>query len=210
MVDEEVVQPEDGVAGGCVHVAHDAADAVVAVGVRAALSASRHVLEGRVDIRVVARVDPVLVGVLGKACVAVALQAMGTGVAGAGTDVDADVGELLRFLLKSCSCVIGGFIAYPIGHTSTVHVGKRTKVLGREDRGLGEASRPLGLIPPRHLAVEAALRAQELLKCPHKVSVPQQELCVGVDVGGELLVQRCEIFVFGPRGRVSSRSRPSL
>jgi hypothetical protein len=76
VVDEEVVKPEDGVAGRRVDVAHDTTDTVVAVGVGATFGARGHVLVGWVHGRVVARVDPVFVSVLGQGGVASALKAV--------------------------------------------------------------------------------------------------------------------------------------
>jgi hypothetical protein len=91
-VDEGVVQEEDGVGGRAVRVGHDSADAVVAPRVRGTLRAAGHVA---VCALVVASVNHTLVGVGGGRVVVVAGKAMKL-VAGAGTDVDGEVGELLE------------------------------------------------------------------------------------------------------------------
>jgi hypothetical protein len=95
VVDESVVEEEDGVGGRGVDVGHDAANAIVAVGVGTTLGAGSHVLIGRIDVGVMAGVNPGLVGVGGQRGVAVALQAMGAADGGAGADVDGNVGESL-------------------------------------------------------------------------------------------------------------------
>lgn len=209
MVDEEVVEPEDGVGGRGVHVGHDAADAVVAVGVGATLGASGHVLVRRVDGGVVAGVDPVLVGVGGQAGVALALQAVSTSDGGAWADVDGHVGEGLGVLLAGWRCVLSRN-TYAIRYASAVDVGEVAKVVAGEDVGLREASGVAGLIEPWQRAVEATLGAEEVLKRPHEVTVPEEELCVSVDVGGELLVKRDQVFVLGLRARVPASRRASL
>lgn len=92
-VDHAVVKPEDWVAGRGVHVAHHAADAVVPVRVRALLRALGKVL---VVVQRPAAVDDVCVGVGRVARVAVAREAVVlVGCAGAGPDVQREVGELL-------------------------------------------------------------------------------------------------------------------
>lgn len=79
--------------------------------------------------------------------------------------------------------------------------GQVTKVLVREDGGLGEPSGPFLLVPPGEGAVEAALVAQDLLERPHVVPVPQQELvrllrgALAVDVGRVRLVQAHKVLV---------------
>lgn len=92
-VDHTVVQPEDWVAGRGIYVAHDATDAVMAVGVRTLLSAPGKVL---VVVQRPAAVDDVGVGVGRVGGIAVAGEAVVLVELGrAGTDVQGKVGKLL-------------------------------------------------------------------------------------------------------------------
>lgn len=91
-VDEGVVQPEDGVGGRGIRVAHDGSDAVVAVGVSTTLRAPCHLRKGAV---LVAAVYHGRVGVGQGGAVAVAGETVAS-VGCAGSDVDGEVGELLE------------------------------------------------------------------------------------------------------------------
>lgn len=93
-VDKTVVQEEDGVGGGSVGILHDGADTIVAPGVGTSLGARGHV---RVRAARVAGVDDGVACVDGLGVVAVAREAVAL-VARAGTDVDGEAGELLRFV----------------------------------------------------------------------------------------------------------------
>lgn len=92
-VNHAVVEPEDWVTGRSIHVAHDAADTVVPVGVRALLSALGEVL---VVLQRLATVDDVGVDLGQVVVVAVAREAVVlVGGAGTGANVQGKVGELL-------------------------------------------------------------------------------------------------------------------
>jgi acetolactate synthase regulatory subunit len=91
-VDEAVMQPENGVGGRAVGVLHDGSNTVVAPGVRTTFRAGSHAGEVAVG---VALVHVVGVAVLRLCAVAVAGEAVNL-VAGSGTDVDGEVGKLLR------------------------------------------------------------------------------------------------------------------
>lgn len=92
-VDHAVVEPEDWVTGGSIHIAHDTADTVVAVGVSTLFGALGEVL---VVLQLLAAVDDVGVDVDGVAVVVVTGEAVVL-VSGAlaGADVQGEVGELL-------------------------------------------------------------------------------------------------------------------
>jgi hypothetical protein len=126
-VDKGVVEPEDGVGGGAVRVLHDGADAVVAPSVRTALGAVGHA--GKVAVRV-ALVHVVGVAVLRLCGVAVAGKAMGL-VAGAGSNVDGEVGEGLQWVsyLLTRGALDNGVGTYAVGYTVSAK---------------GNASEPLG------------------------------------------------------------------
>jgi hypothetical protein len=79
-------------------------------------------------------------------------------------------------------------------------------VIGEHVR-LGELASVQRLVPPRKGPVEAALGAQDLLKCPHVVAVPNQELGIAVDVGHRELVEAHQILVAARRGRELARRR---
>jgi hypothetical protein len=202
VVDEQVVEPEDWVARGGIDVTHYTSNAVVSICVDTTLLAGRHVLEGGIYGGVVARIDPVLVGVRGQTCVTVSLETVRGVRRGAWADVDRDVGECLAAVSFPGHIELLGSRTYAIRHTSSVDVGEGTKIVGREDVGLRESTRIPGLVKPRHWSVEAAFRAQHLLKRPDEVSVPEQKLGVAVDVRRELLVDAHKVVVSGPGSRV--------
>ena len=60
---------------------------------------------------------------------------------------------------------------------------------------LGEFAGVQRLVPPRKGPVEAALVAQDLLKCPEIVAVPNKEFGVAVHVGHVHLVEAHQIFI---------------
>jgi hypothetical protein len=93
-VNEAVVQPEDGVGGRSPGVLHDSADTVVSPGVRTTLGAASHA--GIVAL-VVASVYHLRVGVGSLGVVVVTGEAVEVVIL-AGTDVDSQVGELLRIV----------------------------------------------------------------------------------------------------------------
>lgn len=70
---------------------------------------------------------------------------------------------------------------------------------GAEDGRGAEAAGVPGLIEPGKLTVEAAITTEHLLEGPEVVPVPQQELGITVNVGGQGLVKSDKILVSAAR-----------
>lgn len=83
-----------------------------------------------------------------------------------------------------------------------------SKVLAGEDGRLFESAGVSRLVEPGQLAIESALAAQNLLKGPEVVSVPEQELVVAVHIGRERLVKSNQILVPAPRLTELARGIP--
>lgn len=103
-VNEEVVQPEDGVGRRGKGILHDSSDTVMTPGVRSSLRALSH---AGIIAKGVALVDVCLVAVGGLSAVTIARKTMDL-VALAGTNVECEIGELL-------DAIVSGLLVQRVG-----------------------------------------------------------------------------------------------
>jgi hypothetical protein len=184
-----VVQPEDRVGRRSICVLHDSSDTVVAPSVRTTLGTASHI--GIIPF-VVATVDHLRIGVGGLGVVIVTSKTM-EGVTRTGSHVDSKVGELL-YLLSVTYQLIRSEPTYAIGDTVAAGV-DRAQPLARKDGRGGKVSRVPSLIPPGQVAVKTTLAAQQILKSPQVIPVPEKELGATVDIGCQRLVESDQILV---------------
>ena len=110
---------------------------------------------------------------------------------------------LVVVLLQGYCCT------YAVGYALAANV-DASEPLRAEDGGLGEPASVPGLIEPGKLTVETALAAEHLLEGPEVVPVPEEELGVTVNVGGQGLVESDEILISGGRLAKLARGRAGL
>ena len=207
-----MVHEEDGVAGAGSNIGHDAADTVVSICVRAEREMLVHAFEFHRYYSTRENRDGVDLpsfGTCGHVRVVGAriAQVHVTGVDLARRGLVHPAGETMRRGGGLGGTDVANQSAEGTADDAVGDVGQVAKGAGGEDLRLLEASGIQSLIPPWELAVEPTLRTQHLLEGPDKVTVPDQELGVVVDVWLVQLMETNEVFIAIPRWWEGARGR---